>query len=124
MLMELKLAIKIVLQAVQQNVNRLAVMDALEVVRVLVLVNAVGNAQIIVVEVVAIVVRIIVICGAVIVADKVVRVAVQIAVKMVVKGAQNALLVVRPLVPALVLEVARKLVPKPVPMLVEEAAQG
>ena len=103
MFLELKLAIKNVLRAVQQVVNQLVVMDALEAVQVLVLANVVGSAQIIVVEVVVIVVQIIVIYGAVMVVSKVVREVVRIVVKMVAKEAQNALLVVLRLVHLLAL---------------------
>ena len=93
MFLELKLAIKNVLRAVRQVVNQPVVMDALEVVQVLVLVNAVGNVQIIVAEVVVIVAQTIVTYGAVMVVSKVVRAVVRIAVKMVAKEVQNALLV-------------------------------
>ena len=78
-------------------------MDALEVVQVLVLVNAVGNVQIIVAEVVVIVAQTIVTYGAVMVVSKVVRAVVRIAVKMVAKEAQNVPLVVLQLVHLLVL---------------------
>ena len=121
--MELKLAIKNVPRAVQQVVNQPVVMDALEAVQVLVLVNAVGNVQIIVAEVVVIVAQTIVTYGAVMAVSKVVRAVVRIAVKMVAKEVQNALLVVIPLVLVLVLEAVKKPVPKPVLMLVQEVAQ-
>ena len=104
MFMELKLAIKIVLRAVRQVVNQPVVMDALEVVQVLVLVNAVGNVQIIVVEVVVIVAQTIVTYGAVMVVSKVVRAVVQIAVKMVAKEVQNVPRAVLQLVHLLALE--------------------
>ena len=93
MFLELKLVVKNVPRAVQQVVNQPVVMDALEVVQVLVLVNAVGNVQIIVAEVVVIFVQTIAIYGAVMVVSKVAMAVVRIAVKMVVKEVQNALLV-------------------------------
>ena len=118
MFLELKLVKRIVLRAVQKIVNQPVVMDALEVVRVLVLANAVGNVQIIVAEVVVIVAQTIVIYGAVMVVSKVVRAVVQIAVKMVAKEVQNVPPVALQLVHLLALEVVKKLVPKPVLMLV------
>ena len=104
MFLELKLAIKIVLRAVRQVVNQPAVMDALEVVQVLVLANAVGNVQIIVAEVVVIVAQTIVTYGAVMVVSKVVRAVVRIAVKMVAKEVQNVPRAVLQLVHLLALE--------------------
>ena len=121
MFMELKLAIKIVLRAVRQVVNQPVVMDALEVVRVLVLANAVDNAQIIVVEAVVIFAQIIVTYGAVMVVSKVVRAVVRIAVKMVAKEVQNALLVkglVHLLALASVILFAQKIVHKTAQILV------
>ena len=122
MFLELKLAIKNVPRAVRQVVNQPVVMDALEVVQVLVLVNAVGNVQIIVVEAVVRLAQTIVMYGAIMVVKPVVRAVVRIAVKMVAKVVQNALLV-KEVVQVHVLEVVKKLVPKPVLMLVQEVAQ-
>ena len=121
MFLELKLAIKIVLRAVQKIVNQPVVMDALEVVQVLVLVNAVGSVQIIVAEVVVIVAQTIVTYGAVMVVSKVVRAVVRIAVKMVVKEVQNVLLVkeaVQVHVLASVILFAQKIVHKTAQILV------
>ena len=122
MFLELKLAIKNVPRAVRQVVNQPVVMDALEVVQVLVLVNAVGNVQIIVAEVVVIVAQTIVTYGAVMVVSKVVRAVVRIAVKMVVKEAQNVPLVVLQLAHllalAVVLPFAQKIAHKTAQILV------
>ena len=93
MFLELKLVIKNVLRAVQKVVNQPVAMGVLEVVRVLVLANAVGSVQIIVAEVVVIFAQIIVTYGAVMVVSKVVMAVVRIVVKMVAKEVQNALLV-------------------------------
>ena len=105
MFMELKLAIKIVLRAVRQVVNQPVVMDALEVVQVLVLANAAGSVQIIVVEAVVRLAQIIVMYGVIMAVRTVVRAVVRIAVKMVAKEAQNVPLVVLQLVHLLVLAV-------------------
>ena len=122
MFLELKLVVKNVLRAVQQVVNQPVVMDALEAVQVLVLVNAVGNVQIIVAEVVVIVAQTIVIYGAVMAVSKVVREVVQIAVKMVAKEVQNVPLVVLQLVHllalAVVLPFAQKIAHKTAQILV------
>ena len=122
MFLELKLVVKNVLRAVQQVVNQPVVMDALEAVQVLVLVNAVGNVQIIVVEVVVIVAQTIVIYGAVMVVSKVVRAVVRIAVKMVVKEVQNvppvALQLVHLLALAVVLPFVQKIAHKTARILV------
>lgn len=122
MFLELKLAIKNVLRAVQKIVNQPVVMDALEAVQVLVLVNAVGNVQIIVAEAVVIVVQTTVTYGAVMVVSKVVRAVVRIAVKMVAKEVQNVPLVVLQLVHLLalvaVLPFAQKIAHKTAQILV------
>ena len=122
MFLELKVAIKNVLRAVQKIVNQPVVMDALEVVRVLVLANAVGNVQIIVAEAVVRLAQTIVMYGAIMAVKPVVRAVVRIAVKMVAKEVQNALLV-KEVVQVHVPEAVKKLVPKPVLMLVPEVAQ-
>ena len=122
MFLELKLAIKNVLRAVQKIVNQPVVMDALEAVQVLVLVNAVGNVQIIVAEAVVIGVQTTVTYGAVMVVSKVVRAVVRIAVKMVAKEVQNVPLVVLQLVHLLalvaVLPFAQKIAHKTAQILV------
>ena len=104
MFLELKLVIKNVLRAVQKVVNQPVAMGVLEVVRVLVLANAVGSVQIIVAEVVVIFAQIIVTYGAVMVVSKVVRAVVRIAVKMVAKEVQNVPRAVLQLVHLLALE--------------------
>ena len=91
-------------------------------VQVLVLVNAVGNVQIIVAEAVVIVVQTIATYGAVMVVSKVVRAVVRIAVKMVAKEVQNVPLVVLQLVHLLalvaVLPFAQKIAHKTAQILV------
>ena len=122
MFLELKLVIKIVSRAVQTSVNRLVAITALEVVRILVLANAVGSVQIIVAEVAVIFVQTIVIYGAVMVVSKVVMAVVRIVVKMVAKEVQNVLLVALQLVHllalAVVLPFAQKIAHKTAQILV------